>query len=360
MTALPESLRKAQTEASNQAAQFAANCRLIIAELQRRGYGLRAIARELNGRGIKTLRGRAWQAAQVTHILRRPEEPARNPFYFSGPAIVSFSGGRTSGFMLRQIIEAHGGSLSDEIKVVFANTGRERPETLDFVQECSEAWRTPITWLEYDPDAPYKTKMVNHNSASRDGEPFATLIEKKQFLPNPVTRICTAELKVKRIEAYARHWLDFSAWLNVIGIRYDEPRRVEKLLSGCSGCVKNCGRAKGPQRLLPLHQAHIIEDDILAWWNRQPFDLQLEPHEGNCDLCFLKGAGKIRSIMQARPDLAAWWIAQESRQLGRTAQAGVFRKDRPRYADMLASVQGGQDELAGEDDGLIDDCACTD
>lgn len=360
MQRISASLHKAQAEASHQAAQFAADCRPVILELQRRGHGLRAIARELNRRGIKTLRGREWQAAQLLHILRRPEEPARNPFYFPGPAIVSFSGGRTSGFMLKQIIEAQGGSLPDDIRVVFANTGKERPETLDFVQECSEAWKVPITWLEYAPDAPHKTRIVNHSSASRQGEPFATLIEEKQFLPNPVIRLCTAELKVKRIEAYARHWCHFPGWLNVIGIRYDEPRRVEKLLSGCSGCVKDCGRARGPQRRLPLHQAHIIEDDILAWWHQQPFDLQLASQEGNCDLCFLKGVGKIRAIMRARPDLASWWIDQEARQLGRTSHSGVFRKDRPAYADLLAAIESGRDDLPNPDDGLIDDCACTD
>jgi hypothetical protein len=42
------------------------------------------------------------------------------------------------------------------------------------------------------------------------------------------------------------------------------------------------------------------------------FDLQLDQHEGNCDLCFLKGAGKIQRIMRARPDLADWWIQMET------------------------------------------------
>ena len=38
----------------------------------------------------------------------------KHPYKIDGPAIISFSGGRTSGFMLRQIIDAHGGSIHAE------------------------------------------------------------------------------------------------------------------------------------------------------------------------------------------------------------------------------------------------------
>ena len=51
--------------------------------------------------------------------------------------------------MLNAILEANG-SLPDRCEVVFANTGREMPETLDFVNECSVHWNVPITWLEYE------------------------------------------------------------------------------------------------------------------------------------------------------------------------------------------------------------------
>ena len=62
---------------------------------------------------------------------------------------ISFSGGRTSGYMLHQILEANG-SLPDRVQVLFANTGREMPETLEFVRECQERWGVKITWVEYD------------------------------------------------------------------------------------------------------------------------------------------------------------------------------------------------------------------
>jgi len=77
--------------------------------------------------------------------------PPPNPFYFDEPTIVSFSGGRTSGLMLWSILQAHGGSLPESVKVCFANTGKEREETLDFVQACASNWQTQIVWLEHDP-----------------------------------------------------------------------------------------------------------------------------------------------------------------------------------------------------------------
>ena len=60
-----------------------------------------------------------------------------------GNVQIAFSGGRTSAYMLHHILEANGG-LPDRANVVFANTGREMPETLDFVQECSDRWSVPI------------------------------------------------------------------------------------------------------------------------------------------------------------------------------------------------------------------------
>jgi hypothetical protein len=32
-----------------------------------------------------------------------------DPFLITGPAVISFSGGRTSGYMLHRIVQAHGG-----------------------------------------------------------------------------------------------------------------------------------------------------------------------------------------------------------------------------------------------------------
>ena len=51
---------------------------------------------------------------------------------------ISFSGGRTSAFMLHHILEANNG-LPDNALVCFQNTGREMPQTLAFVNSFAAA-----------------------------------------------------------------------------------------------------------------------------------------------------------------------------------------------------------------------------
>ena len=63
-------------------------------------------------------------------------------------AAISFSGGRTSGYMLWKILDAWGGKLPQHLRVTFANTGKEMPQTLDFVRACGERWDVDIVWLE--------------------------------------------------------------------------------------------------------------------------------------------------------------------------------------------------------------------
>ena len=66
------------------------------------------------------------------------------------PSLISFSGGRTSAYMLKKIIDAYNGKLPKDIVVCFANTGKEMEETLEFVHECENRWNIKIHWLELD------------------------------------------------------------------------------------------------------------------------------------------------------------------------------------------------------------------
>lgn len=72
--------------------------------------------------------------------------------------------------------------------------------------------------------------------------------------------------------------------------------------------------------------------DVRAFWRDQPFDLQLQPHEGNCDLCFLKGKDKLDAIIRADPARVAWWSAME------LVGKGRFVTERS-YADLLYTAE---------------------
>ena len=277
-----------------------------------------------------------------------------DPFRIKGPALISFSGGRTSGYMLWRILQAHGGTLPDDVVVTFANTGKEMPQTLDFVKACADRWGVHIEWLEYQANETPNQRWtaVTYDNASRNGEPFKALIRAKQYLPNPVTRFCTIELKICPMKFFAQQVMGWETWTNVLGLRADEPSRV----------AKSRNNREVWDNALPLAVAGITKADIARFWSQQNFDLELpningKTALGNCDLCFLKSAATISAIMRANPDSARWWIEAEVEPLASKPSGAVFRSDRPNYAEMAKAVREQRTFDFGTRDELID-CFC--
>ncbi len=283
----------------------------------------------------------------------------RDPFKIDGQTCISFSGGRTSAYMLWCVLQSNDG-LPDDSVVLFANTGKEDEATLEFVRDCGEHWGVPITWLEWQDaeEAQHRFKVVDFASASRNGEPFEALIRKKNYLQNPVTRFCTVDLKIKPFANYCRHHLGWDDWDNLVGIRSDEPRRVAKIRANPSDGMK------GINRLMPLADAGVTRQDVAKFWSKQPFDLGLPniggvTYHGNCDLCFLKGASQILSLIAEKPERAIWWANQEGSitNPGITG-GGYFRKDRPNYAAMLKFTQDQRDMFDPDEESIP--CFCGD
>lgn len=262
-----------------------------------------------------------------------------DPFLISGPAVISFSGGRTSAYMLWRILQAHGGTLPEDVVVAFANTGREMPATLDFVRDCGAAWNVPIRWLEYRrEDGQHTFAEVSHNSASRDGEPFEALVQSRGFLPNPVARFCTAELKVRTIFRWtSTRWPDVPFWTQVVGLRADEPGRVERILD--PERQKKSGR-ESRHVLCPLAPAGIEQQDVFAFWREQPFDLRLKGSwEGNCDGCFLKNRAALERMHLDHSARMEWWARMEAELQHGAGTGATFRTDREDYATMARTVR---------------------
>jgi len=251
-----------------------------------------------------------------------------DPFKIDSPTCISFSGGRTSAYMLWRVLQSNDG-LPQEAVVCFANTGKEDEATLRFVRDCGEQWGVPITWLEYQREE-LGYKVVSFDTASRNGEPFEALLARKQYLPSPVMRFCTVELKIRPM---AKYQFDIGITDSksegettaMVGIRADEQRRAAK--------IPDKGR-------LPLVTAGVTKHDVSAFWRAQPFDLELPNNNGvtmhgNCDLCYLKPTHQVVSLIAEKPERAIWWARMESTHINKAINdSGRFRKDRPTYAEM--------------------------
>ena len=217
--------------------------------------------------------------------------------------LISFSGGRTSAFMTWWLLKHLQGKY--EMIVVFANTGKEVEETLFFVDECSQEWGVPIVWVEAkfkdENGTPFsekgwsvRHKVVTYETASRKGEPFEEMIS-LVGIPSTNAPFCSPQLKREPIKSYAKSigWDDYKT---AIGIRYDEAERRmnENWIS--------------LKLLYPLIFENLSNKiDVILWWQKQSFDLDVHPDEGNCDNCWKKDFPRLARNMVRKPKSFEWW-----------------------------------------------------
>jgi hypothetical protein len=71
---------------------------------------------------------------------------------------------------------------------------------------------------------------------------------------------------------------------------------------------------------------------------------------GNCDLCFLKPAAQIKSLISERPERAVWWAGIEQK------RGNTFRNDRPSYSDMAKYAAEQTDIFDADEEALA--CFC--
>ena len=195
-------------------------------------------------------------------------------------------------------------------------------------------------------------------TASRRGEPFEATCRAKAMLPNIAMRFCTTQLKVEPVRWWVTRDLCWpKVYYSILGIRADEPKRFGK------ATLEQC------KSLYPLVFDDVTEETVLDYWRRSPFDLGIPSEQGNCDLCFLKGKGKLIRLTRQEPERAAWWINME-REFLKTSNRKVKLKKyggpeiarfrlQYSYADVLAWAQE-LDVDTGEAEEPSIDCFCGD
>lgn len=236
---------------------------------------------------------------------------------------VQISGGRTSGYMAYLLKD------NPNAVFMFQNTGREKPETYEFLNRMDKEWGLNLVWLEYscpDPSKKAKVNVVSYETANRTGVPFEQLIAKRKAIPNKFKRFCSPELKTKT----ARRWIrsqGLKKWDYAIGYRADETKRKVR-----SDSMQNA--------VTPLRDAGITAKDVAEFWKKNSFDLMLpimpngKTFGGNCEGCFWHSEYQNAVLCKDRPESVKWLIAQEDK-IGHTFNEAFSFKELAEKANSL-------------------------
>ncbi len=197
--------------------------------------------------------------------------------------VVSFSGGRTSAFLVH-LMERARKEYGWNVKYIFTDTGVEHPQTYVFIRNIVKFWGIDLIILravvnpELGKGNTYQEYTVNdlmNSSVMPPFEPFMSMM-KKYGTPTAFGPYCSERMKKDVTERYCKEHFgkNYITWL---GMRSDEPKRLKP--------------KAGIKYLADLIE--VDKQDVLEWWTHQPFDLQLEEQEGNCLYCVKKSTAKL-------------------------------------------------------------------
>jgi hypothetical protein len=239
-----------------------------------------------------------------------------------------------------------------DARVVFANTGQEDERTLNFVHNCERVFGWDITWVEakVNPNKGKGTthRIVNYDNASRLGQPFEEVIS-KYGIPNQSMPHCTRELKLHPIKSLCKSWgWKKGSYSSAVGIRADEVDRMSSY-------------AEKENLIYPLVKWGVKKPDVLEWWSKQNFDLNIPEHMGNCVWCWKKSYRKLVQVYRDNPNLFDFPERMENAysnagaMASRTGKQQVFFRKHLSVGDIKTMAMG--EHLGFEDPHYEEECA---
>jgi len=204
--------------------------------------------------------------------------------------VVSFSGGRTSAYMCKLIKKLHHDAV-----FVFMDTGAEHPATYQFVRKCNEYFDLNLVCLRVVMN-PILGKgnsyqIISIDEIGHDLQPWRDM-SLKYGLPYKGGEFCTDRMKTTPCKKYLDDTYGAGNYHIWLGMRIDEPRRTKP--------------REGFSYLADISE--FEKQDILDWWAKMPFDLQIKEHLGNCVFCIKKGINKVALAAKDEPELASKFI----------------------------------------------------
>jgi hypothetical protein len=226
------------------------------------------------------------------------------------PNVVSFSGGRTSAYLVWLFEQEKKRNPNIQIEYLFCDTGAEHPATYKFIKQVAHHWGIKITCLQADVihqrGVGVKYKVIPLEKCKQDLSIFSDVC-KKYGTPLAGTSHCTHALKTTPSDKYCNEKYGVGNYVKWLGIRIDEPQRI-KLVDDQMSLFEV--KEKYKPKLLLQYLAQISEatkEDILDFWHQQPFDLEIPEYLGNCVFCIKKGSNKIALAAKAEPEMAELW-----------------------------------------------------
>ena len=309
--------------------------------------------------------------------------------------ILSVSGGETS--MMKAALVKRWFLGSDDVVCIFANTGLENEETLEFIDKCDKAFDLNIIWIEAVTN-PEHGKGVTHrvtdferafrsNEYKHPDHPFHAHI-RKNGIPNLTRPQCSDRLKEFAIEHYKKV-NNLKGYPHLLGMRHDEPlrtmpkdvreildqvditpttfrrmehqHRVNAFTSSGFDCVNDeetyqraLKRVTSYSKKLNKYNLtyaltdawNIDKQDVNSFWESQSFRLELQEHQGNCQTCWKKSDTKLLLLAKENPAQFApfqWFEKQYGHVKQQDIGSVFFRKNKS--AEMILGEAGMYDKF---------------
>ena len=182
--------------------------------------------------------------------------------------------------------------LHPDAVFVFMDTGAEHPKTYDFVRQCNDYFGLNLVCLRakvsQENGVGISYEIINIADIGHNLNVWRDMLS-KYSTPYMHGAFCTKNFKTVPFEKYANAAWGKGNYHTILGIRIDEPRRLNL--------------RKDFSYLADI--SDFDKKDVLDWWSKMPFDLQIPEHLGNCVFCIKKGVNKIALAAKDEPQLAS-------------------------------------------------------
>lgn len=212
--------------------------------------------------------------------------------------VVSFSGGRTSAYLVYLIEQMRKRGEIENVHYVFMDTGAEHPKTYEFIKRCVEHFGIELICLRGNFNQPvgqghtYDVVPMDEIQHDMVNGPYAQMM-RKYGVPTVASAWCTSRMKEETHDKYCDDVFGKGNYTTWLGMREDEPKRIK------------LPNKRGIRYLAEI--SDFEKQDVLEWWASMPFDLDIEEHLGNCVFCFKKSIGKVALACKDEPELLEKW-----------------------------------------------------